>query len=121
MKRHTETTVRASVYAHRIAEELRKALSGTEDEGEDPTFLLISCNGYFSTTIGEGSLYKTFIHERKIGRFIGANCVAKEIDDPDYNNAKLRIMTFDHAFTHCNTDAQDHKWIESFEIFMTRK
>ena len=111
LKRHTETAVRSAVYAHRIAEQLRKALTGTDEEGSSPTFLLVMCNGYFSTTAGEGPMYKRFLRKKKIGKYIGRNVKARTDKDPDYTKSRLRIMSFDRAFIHCNTDAQDRKCV----------
>ena len=60
LKRHTETAIRATNHIHRVAEELQKALNGTDEEGQSPTFLLLLCNGYFTTLAGDGALFQEF-------------------------------------------------------------
>ena len=110
LKRHTESTVRATIHAQRVAEELRKALTGTEIQGEPPTSLLILCNGYFTTLAGEGSLYNQFKnHKNIVGcEYTGRNLRVRTADDEDYKKCRLRDMTFDRAFSHCMKNAQDH-------------
>ena len=109
MKRHTESAVRAVHHVQRIAEALKKTLSGTDLEGHPPQFLLLLANPYFSTCTGEGEIYKSFIEKRQIGVFIGSNVKARNPDDHDYNESLLRILPFDHAFNHCRKDAKDRK------------
>ena len=36
---------------------------------------------------------------------------ARNPEENDYNKSKLRILSFDRAFNHCSTDAQQHKAI----------
>ena len=108
MKRHTETAVRAAHCVQRIAEELRKALKGTQDEGLAPTFLLILCNGYFSTGAGEGDLYDEFVRDKHLpGNYSGRNYKPRDHNDAIYRQSRMQLMSYDHAFTHCTTDVQD--------------
>ena len=109
LKRHTESAVRETIHATRIAEELRRALTGTENEGLPPTSLLILCNGIFSTSTGQGELYDTYVRDKTIGEYTGRNVKARKPDDDDYNSAKLRILPFDHAFNHCKIDVDQRK------------
>ena len=111
LKRHTETAVRSVHHVQRIAEQLKNALTGTETEGEPPTCILVLSNGYFSTSTGEGSLYEEFRKSKKLGHYIGKNVYEKTHDDVDYSKSRLRHMPFDRAFTHCNTDAKDCKFL----------
>ena len=109
LKRHTESAVRATIHAQRIAAELKKALSGTESEGEPPTFLLILSNGYFSTVAGEGQLFRTFCETKTIGDYIGRGVRARHPEDPDYKTSKLRKLPFDYAFNHATHDVDKRK------------
>ena len=111
LKRHTESAVRGVIHSQRIAEELRKALVGTETQGEIPSCFLLLTNGYFSTLAGEGPLFDEFVEKGTLGHFIGKNTIARKPDDPEYDKCKFRILTFDHCFTHCRKDAQDRKEI----------
>ena len=81
--------MRESHHAHRAAEELKKALRGTDMEGEPPTFLLVMCNGYFATAAGEGSLYLQFLRNKLFGHYCGTNVKARNPDDADYKRSRL--------------------------------
>ena len=112
LKRHTETAVRATINVQRIAEELHKVLNDTRIQGQMPTSLLIFCNGYFTTFAGEGSLHRQFMQSKNISgcEYTGKDVPVTNPDDPQYNNSRLRHVTFDRAFTHCTKDAQDREY-----------
>ena len=97
------------IHAHRIAGELKKALTGTEVEGEPPTCLLILSNGIFSSVAGEGKLYKQFCETKTIGDYMGRNVRASHPEDADYKNSKLRKVPFDYAFNHATHDVDKRK------------
>ena len=110
LKRHTESAERQTIYAQRIAEELRRALTGTEIEGEPPTCLLVLCNGYFTTTAGEGCLFRNFCQWKKLSKYTGHNVRPRHPEkDVDYEQSRLRIVPFNHAFNHCITDVHQRE------------
>ena len=113
LKRYTEKAVRSTIHAQRIAEELRKALTGTETEGDPPTCLLVMCNGYFATAAGEGTLFRRYCSHKNIHRCIysGRNVKPKFPNEDDYKKSRLRILPFDYAFDHVKHDVHKRELI----------
>ena len=111
MKRHTESAIREVHCVQRIAEQLHTSLSGSGLEGQVPTFLLAMCNGYFTTATGEGDLFQKFCQYGVLGQYTGRNVRYRSPSQADYSEARLRLLPFDHAFSHCTKDVQEREWI----------
>ena len=110
LKRHTEKAVRATIHAQRIAQKLKESLRGSENEGENPTCILLICNGYFSTSAGEGSLMDTYRKFKNIigAKYTGSNVKPRDPNADGYSQSRLRTVPFDHAFYHVKKDV-DHR------------
>ena len=99
MKQQTETTVRKVISVTHQAEMYNDFMKKFKKEGTKPGAFLALDNGYFATVSGCGDIYDFYIKTRQLGIYNGRYSKLSNPQDDGYDEAKLRLLPFEHAFS----------------------
>ena len=111
LKQQTETTVRKVIGVTRLAEVYNEDMRKFHKAGSRPGAFLALDNGYFATVSGSGDIYDYYLKNKQLGRYNGQYAVITRPNDEGYDDAKLRLLPFDHAFNFGNKKVSDRMCI----------
>ena len=100
------TCFRVGIAASRIAEVLNKRM----EIEEKVACLMFMENGKQTTVSGEGFLFDNFKKTGKIEQYSGLGCTPKRIYDRDFDESKLRTVTFSETYYKMSYDGRDSKY-----------
>ena len=107
-----KTTVRSAFKTVRLIKKYQSVF-GSDQNSNQPSFLLALETGKFTNLAGCGSMFDNFLDNKTLGNHSGQNETPLYPDQKDFWKSKLRILPFDHTFTFLPIDVNKRKHMKN--------